>query len=972
MKKFNLSKGLIVGLLTFALCIVAFAAVGAKADEQAAAAPTKTAAVVATYDAANDAVISTKNQTAYVYVVKAASGNKIKSGQTAAGQMAAGKISISDLGIKGTNKDVFLYVWDKEVEVADGETVSANLTIQGNANKVVGAVDYTQADHTSSVNVLSAYYVDKASKKNVDIASASLYWAAEAAGPFYLANDATVGSGTTGRKIGNAYVTNGFNGKDLADMLEAGGTIYIKQAGTSGASGTAQFGSKVAKVKIAKQAKAPKAKIDVAKDTIALKNGFDFAVVTKSQGSTEYDSFGTWWTILPSLKTATVSSDGETIIGGILGTGNSAKTTVYKPLDKKDSNAGKAVEATGKNQEGQDFTYYQYSYTKNAIKALSIDRLFDVLKTSDNTKLASGDFKIAIRKSATNKKPASAVTLIDLAYQTEAPLVYTKDNVEGQFLVASADEFSKKGLTLSSIAAFPGYKVVDGEEVVATTGFDKSFKIDAAANTIKERDDGTTFEYAVVSTADYFATGDAAIDWTTVKWKKFDPAKLKITEKLSGKYSTLKGAKKVATLKSTASGDISTGADKKENDAYGRVIVKESVIKADTKALLLIRRAGDKSSGLRGSEAIALYVAKEGKQYKLYSTVSNGQQAKKYTLYFFKYSTPEGKTAGFYRDDTIAPVSGWTRNATVGVKLDALTNADYFALGDTVSSENSESFGMASLDATPVKYVAKTAQNAVTASPADDPSNGTDAVPAGSYAFAVGGGYGSDVGINVAIREYANVKIQAVAYEGEAEVTNSAQVVASVVNGVPQVLSGANFVAPDGGTVPNGEEFVYVGSETEIYLRKLASAWTVPSGYAKKDPLGTPIVDVGEGYQVPQNAYTTGQDNAKVTATVKSADDVVITIKFQAVKTYTITVDGNGGKWGTATTKTYTTDGKKCIPTTAAALFTTGDGVTAPDGKVFDTTNKLNTKADGTGTAITDATTFNADTTIYVIYKNAE
>lgn len=952
MKKFNLSKGLIVGLLTFALSIVAFAAVGASADEAQATAPTKTAPVAAEYDATNDTVTAGSN--AYVYVVKAAAGNKIKSGQTATAQMANNKISIADLGIKGTNKDVFLYVCDKEVEVADGETVSANLTIKGNANKVVGAIDYTQADDLDSVDVISAYYVDKATKKQVAIASAKLYWAAEAEGPFYLANDDTVGSGTTGRKIGNAYVTNGFNGKDLADMLEAGGTIYIKQAGVSSSEGAAQFGSKVAKVKIAKQAKAPKAKIDVAKDTIALKNGFDFAIVTKNETTKEYTDIVKWYTILPVLKTANTS---YSIVGGTI----EEKATAFKPLDKKDADAGKEVKVTVNEADK-----YLYSYTKTAIKALSIDKLYETIGIGN----LPADYKIAVRKSATNKKPASAFAVIDLALKTEAPLVSTEANVSGQFLISTADEFTKKGLSLGDIAGFPGYTGEGNSKAIATTGFSTSFAVAAASNTIKERDEGSAFEYTIVNTADYAAAGDDAIDWTTVKWKKLDASKLKITEKLSAKYSTLKGAKKVATLKSTASGDISTGADKTGNDAYGRVVVKESVIKADTKALLLVRRAGDKSSGLRGSEAIALYVAKEGKQYKLYSTVSNGQQAKKYTLYFFKYSTPEGKTAGFYRDDTIAPVSGWTRNATVGVKLDALTNADYFALGATVSTENSESFGMASLGATPVQYVAKTAQNAVTASPADDATDGTDAVPAGSYAFAVEGGYGSDVGINVAIREYANVKIQAVAYEGEAEVTNSAQVIASVVNGVPQVLSGANFVAPDGGTVPNGEKFVYVGSELDIFLRKGPSQFVAPSGYVGKDG-GTIALIAGDGYQVPQSGGLSLNGNSpKVTVTVNAADETVVTVKFEVIKSYTITVDGNGGKWGTATTKTYTTDGKKLIPSTAAALFTTGDGVTAPEGKEFDTEQKLNTKADGTGTAVTASTTFDADTTIYVIYKN--
>ncbi|MBQ3911969.1 MAG: hypothetical protein II694_03215, partial [Lachnospiraceae bacterium] len=160
MKKFNFSKGLVIGLLTLALCLTCFGVAKVSAED---AAPAKSAAVDAQYDAVNDEVTAGSN--AYVYVLKAASGNKLKAGQAATGQMASNKISIADLGIKSTAKDVFLYVCDKEVEVE--ETVSANLTIKGNANKVVGVIDYTQADkldtdvQVGSVKVLSAYYVDK-------------------------------------------------------------------------------------------------------------------------------------------------------------------------------------------------------------------------------------------------------------------------------------------------------------------------------------------------------------------------------------------------------------------------------------------------------------------------------------------------------------------------------------------------------------------------------------------------------------------------------------------------------------------------------------------------------------------------------------------------------------------------------------------------------------------------------------------
>ena len=894
MKKFNFSKGLIVGLLTFALCIVAFAAVGAKADEQAAAAPTKTAPVAAEYDAANDTVTAGSN--AYVYVVKAATGNKIKSGQTATAQMANNKISIADLGIKGTNKDVFLYVCDKEVEVADGETVSANLTIKGNANKVVGAIDYTQADDLESVDVISAYYVDKATKKQVAIASEKLYWAAEAEGPFYLANDDTVGSGTTGRKIGNAYVTNGFNGKDLADMLEAGGTIYIKQAGTRGTSGTAQFGSKVAKVKIAKQAKAPKAKIDVAKDTIALKNGFDFALFAQNEQTKEYELATNWYTILPVLKTATFS---DAIVGGTVGEGNAEKVTCYKPLGKKDANAGKEVKNDG------DDNYY-YSYTKKQVKALSIDEMFGYLQKEWDEEILPDNFKIAIRKSATEKKPASAYILIDLGLQAEAPIVYTKDNVDGQFLIASADEFSKKGLSLGDIKAFAGYTGTN-TLTMETSGFDKTFDFKTATANTLGRDEGSVFEYAVVATADYAATGDNAIDWTTVKWKKFDPAKLKITEKLSGKYNTVKGAKKTAELKSTAAADISKGAGKteKNNDSFNRTVVKDSVVKADTKALLLIRRQGDKASSKRASKYIALYVAKEDKKYNLYSTVSNGEPANLITIQFAKYKKAEGtqgqagyKAAGFYIDESIAPVTKWTQKAQTGVALEALTDAEYWKAG--LPNETTKICALTDPTAAANQYKPETS--------ATEKGNATDAIAVGEYKLTELV-TNSNTTLVFAIREYANIKVTgdaAIKGTPDTAVENSSRGLASVVKGKRAQYVNGSF------TTGIGDVIAYVGSEVAIKVDgSKVDEKDVGSSYNAQKPTGYVLDNVNGVKAVDGQAYS----NSTLTVTPESADEVEYTITYYVkVETFDVTFDTDGGSNVAKQTINY--GGKVTKPTT--------------------------------------------------------
>ena len=886
MKKFNFSKGLVIGLLTLALCLTCFAAAKVSAED-AAATPTKSTAVSAEYDAAADTVKAGSN--AYVYVLKAASGNKIKAGTGATGQMASNKISIADLGIKSTAKDVYLYVCDKEVEV--DETVSANLTIKGNANKVVGVIDYTQADEldvngvVGSVKVLSAYYVDKTTKKNVDIESAKLYWSPDQE-KWYPANSAET---TEGRKDAkNQTVANGFRGNDLAEMLEAGGTIYIKQAGTSGGDKTAQFGSKVVKVKIAKQAKAVKAKIDVSKDTIALKNGFDFAVALKSAGSTEYDSIVNWYTILPTLKTATVSTLGESVVGGKIGT----DSTQYKPLDKKNSNAGKVVTV-----DGDDTKYY--SYTKYAVKALSIDKLYEYLEkdfivTVNDAEVVSfpTDYRIAIRKSATEKKPASAVTLIELAYKTEKPLVITQDNVMGQFLVSSADEFTKKGLTLNEVAGFPGYEGTN-DLAIATTGFDSTFKVKPAANTIQGRDEGTSFEYAVVATADYFAEGDAAVDWTTVKWKKFDPSKLKITEKLSGKYNTVKGTKKTATLKATASADISKRVDENDDlervieDDYGRKVVNEDVIKTDTKALLLIRRAGDKASGTRASEHIALYVAKEGKKYNLYSTVSNGELAYKYTVKFAKYKAAEGTaSAGFYIDDSIAAITGWTQNKNTGVTFEAPTGFEYWSTDKPDVATGVTQY-----------YTIHNGGKMTPVYPAVTAGEGTDAIAKGQYTLVMIGNATKateDTEFIVAIREFANVKVTgtaAIKGTTDTAVDNSSTQLASIVNGkVADYDSETNKFAVGNSTAVSA----YVGDALEITLDD--PAFAAPTGYILDTTNKVKAVD-GQTYDYDEKVLT-------VTPTTAEETEYIVTY-YVSIQQFTVTFETNGGSDVSSQTVNY-------------------------------------------------------------------
>ncbi len=172
MKKFNLSKGLIVGLLTFALSIVAFAAVGASADEAQATAPSPVTAGVS-YDTETNTI--TAPATTVIYVLKKAEGNTIKAGAASFTVPAAGKIAVDKLGIKGTKKDAYFYLCDKKYkEAADG--IAANFTILGQeAKKITGVIDYTKADIADSTTVLSITATNSAKES---IANPVCIWSA--------------------------------------------------------------------------------------------------------------------------------------------------------------------------------------------------------------------------------------------------------------------------------------------------------------------------------------------------------------------------------------------------------------------------------------------------------------------------------------------------------------------------------------------------------------------------------------------------------------------------------------------------------------------------------------------------------------------------------------------------------------------------------------------------------------------------
>ncbi len=658
MKKFNLAKGLVIGLLTLALCLTCFGYVKASAEE--AEAPSE---VSATYDATNDTVVAAAKTV--VYVVKAASGNKIKAG-AACFTMSKATINIADLGIKNAKKDVYLYTCDKEV--AEGEiTVNATLVIKAQAaKKIVGSIDYTKVDSATATDVLSAVCTDSNGK---EIENPVIKWSAD------------------GSKWEDSTT---FNGAKLVKMLEdGGGIIYIKQVGTSGGTGEAVFSSAAVKTKIAKQPKAVAVKMDVKKGTFALKNGFDFGVATVS--GKKVTAPAVWHTILPKDKSASTS-----------GLDNSIATTAkYKPMNKKATNALKAITD---REDGM------VSYTKTAIKALSFEAVanvlaFDAGKASGDALLKSG-FTIAFRKSATDKKPASAISYATVAAKTEAPLVLTYEKVAGQYIVSTGDSFDK-GLITGEVANYPGTS--GNPKVLATTGFWNTFKIGKAGN--KDADgNAASYEYAIVKTENLFvlqsdadAVANDSIDWATVKWAKFAAGKTKFTAKTKTKYSTTGGKAVEATLKAGAPDVGSTDPVVYLNGVASSVInndVGQTAFKADFETAIIIRRAGVKGKtiddSVMASDYVVLFVAKVDKTFYLVSTEDMGAQANKYTVKFSKWmeddpSTDADDTDGYYVDSTISEIYGWQlKNTEVKVSLPALSGAEYEKAAGKMTSTTNE------------------------------------------------------------------------------------------------------------------------------------------------------------------------------------------------------------------------------------------------------------------------------------------
>ena len=856
MKKFNLSKGLIVGLLTFALSIVAFAAVGASADE-AAQAVTPPEAVDVTFEAGTDSIIGPNGTV--VYVLK--SGTSAIKASAKCGTIANGKLALADLGVKGVAKDVYLYACNKEFET-DATSIKANLVIKAAAaKKIVGVIDYTKADDNNCTRVLSITATDN-SKKAIE--NPSCVWSDSVDGTYKNSSE--------------------FTGEVLAKMLsDGGGVIFVKMTGADGATGTAQFNSKVIKVKIGKQAKAPKVKYDPKKDTIALKNGFDFAVATKNNDKYTVSS---WYTILPVLKTAKIKTAEKSIVS----------TSIFKPVNKKDS-------AANNDTPAEDAENPTVSYTQYKFKTVSMNDVLRILG-----KQQSDTFILAVRKSATEKKPASEVTYIEFAGQTENPIVYTKSNVKDQYDIATIADFDKKGFTIGTISNFNG--------VGGTEGYDDSFKLKATATEGADKN-AAAYEFCVANVADL-----ETIDWTSVSWKKLDPAKTKITSKLKSKYNTTTKTGIEATLKATAMPE----------DGLATL---ENAIPEEVASVLLVRRAGVKGdTPVRPSNYIVLYVIKDGKEYTLFSTRSNGEEAYQYTVEFYSYNPPaEGNVYKYEKDESIGVITGWGKNSSEYVELPKIEGADFFILSDVANGTLGDAAELGSTGAGKDKYEVAVAEENKT--------------------------------VKLAVRKRANVTVTAVFGTIEDEkftpIKDLTQTLAVVEDG--KILTYNNTSKK----WEAGEAVVSVwadNTQDTIICQSIVN----PTGYIINT---TPSLDEESYAATMCSAAVTWNDSAKkVALKVKEGEKLDVELQVGVVPTYTITVDPNGGELKSGYTGKITTDEYKKI---ALDKFPAAVNLTAPANKelkgfVLDKSKAL----DAEGNEVTTNTVFSANTIIYAVWGDPE
>lgn len=195
--------------------------------------------------------------------------------------------------------------------------------------------------------------------------------------------------------------------KKLKMATQNGSTYTFRIKGTEGS-----FASKESKVKITPQAKAPAVKVDVAKETVAIKKGMDWQVVKIDNGAAAPDA-AKWATAEPTAKSMTVK---ELKVGGksgtdLVATENYALFVRSSATDKKIASKHSMVTLNARpktlkfkedkiDKEGAEIQNSDGSKTLGSIKSALI---YDLSKGAVLTNESTDDWEYALSKTEPTK-----------------------------------------------------------------------------------------------------------------------------------------------------------------------------------------------------------------------------------------------------------------------------------------------------------------------------------------------------------------------------------------------------------------------------------------------------------------------------------------------------------------------------------------------------------------------------------------
>ena len=296
--------------------------------------------------------------------------------------------------------------------------------------------------------------------------------------------------------------------------------------------------SKAVKISIKQEAKASKVKLDAIKETLAIKNGYDYAIVFSEK---EVPEIWDWITVLP-YSTDGKAADRE---GNIC---YSKETGEYVPYKK-------CSESTAS------------MFTSKKINSMSLAELIEDYCDwfEDNQQCY-----VCIRKSATEGKPASAYTMIKISTPASAPLITKKSNRIAS--VAKADDGKATDLTIPSIKNSVADKTNTYYEylIVTKEDLEKHWENYWKNCAWENRRAGKIFD---------------TIDFATAKWSKFVPGKTLSVGKTKSKYN-FGTEKKETTLEKGSIVLIRRAADKKGGVVASKMIfteIKETKLTVDGK-----------------------------------------------------------------------------------------------------------------------------------------------------------------------------------------------------------------------------------------------------------------------------------------------------------------------------------------------------------------------------------------------------